>query len=145
TIARALQQIMDEPYVHTGLDHFLPRVPQQFFEISAETDLAPTRYFRLLYETEAQRAVGERDGGETVFGLGDFRGLQIGQKGMELLAGMYRGMAALASAGVNIVVEDVIHDERLLRAASDAFTDLTVLFVGLQLPREVARQRERER
>ena len=30
TLARAIQDAMDEPYLHTGLDHFLRRYPRRF-------------------------------------------------------------------------------------------------------------------
>jgi chloramphenicol 3-O phosphotransferase len=143
--ARALQQIMETPYVHTGIEHFLPRVPQRFFGVWEGLDPPPVDYFMLVYKGAAPRMVVELEGGEAAFGLGDFAGVRIGPEGIKLLAGVYRGIAALAAAGVDVIVDDVLYDERLLRAAVDAFCDLPVLFVGLHVPREVAEQRERER
>ena len=136
---------MDSPYVHTGIDHFLPRVPQQCFTVWEGMDPPPVDYFLLVYKGAAPRMVAELEGGETVFGLGHFAGMRIGPAGIALLAGMYRGITALAASGVNVIVDDVLHDQRVLHAAVDALSDLPVLFVGLYLPLEVAEQRERER
>ncbi|HEX8916960.1 MAG TPA: hypothetical protein VF898_00515 [Chloroflexota bacterium] len=145
TTARALQEVMDLPYVHTGVDHFLPRVPQQFFAIEDVANAHPVDYFVLLYSGVAPRATAEIEGGQSVFGLSEFRGLRIGPEGIKLLAGMYSGIAGLARAGVNVIVDDVLHDQRLLRSAVEALCGLPVLLVGLRLPREVAERRERER
>lgn len=140
--AQALQRIMDEPYIHTGSEHFLPRVPQQCFTIGREDDPSSVEYFLMLYKGEAPKAAAPLEGGTTVFGLGDFAGVRIGPKGVALLSGIYRGIAALAASGVNVVVDDVIHDRRVLEAIIAAFSDLPVLFVGLFLPREEAERRE---
>jgi chloramphenicol 3-O phosphotransferase len=51
-------------------------------------------------------------------------------------------MAATAAAGVNLAIDDVIFDPRVLRTAVDDFVNSDVLFVGLRLPLEVAEQRE---
>ena len=85
----------------------------------------------------------ELEGGETVFGRGKFAGLRIGPEGVKLLAGMYQAVAGLAAAGIDVIVDDVLHDRRVLKAAAEALHDLPVLFVSLRLPREVAERRER--
>jgi chloramphenicol 3-O phosphotransferase len=145
TTARALQEIMEQPYVHVGVDQFLRGVPQRCFIVGNESAPPAYDYFLLLYRGASERMVTEVEGGQAVFGLGAFTGMRIGPAGIMLLAGMYRSIAALASAGVDVIVDDVLHDERVLRAAVDAFTDLSVLFVGLHLPREIAERREQER
>lgn len=145
TTAKAVQQIMETPYVHTGVDHFLPRVSSQFIAIWEGSDPPPTDYFLLVYKGPAQRMVASIEEGIAVFGMGEFSGLRIGPGGVKLLAGMYRSVAALAAAGIDVIVDDVLHDERLLRSAVEALADLPVLFVGLHLPREVAEWRERDR
>jgi chloramphenicol 3-O phosphotransferase len=144
--ARALQQIMEEPYLHLGFDYFTPRIPTKFVTIWEGPDPAPpAEYFQMIYRGAAPRMTAEHEGGMTVFGLGEIVGAQTGPKGLALLAGMYRSIAALSEAGINVVVDDALHDRQLLRAAVDILTDLPVLFVGLRLPREVAERRERAR
>jgi chloramphenicol 3-O phosphotransferase len=145
TTARALQQIMEKPYVHTGIDHFLSSVPEQCFAAWKGIAPPPADYFLLVYKGGAARFIPKLEAGESDHGLGDFAGLRIGLAGIKLLAGMYRGIAAMAAGGIDVIVDDVFHDERVLRAAVDALCDLPVLFVALHVPREVAELRERER
>ena len=145
SIARALQAIMERPYVHTGIDHFLSRVPAKFTAIAAEPAPATAEHFLLVYRGGTGRTVAEREGGETVYGGGVLAEVHIGPGGLALLAGMYRGIAALAAAGIDVVVAVVIHARRGLKAAVDARADPRVLFVGLHLPRAVAERRERDR
>jgi chloramphenicol 3-O phosphotransferase len=128
SIARALQAIMDVPYLHTGIDHFLERVPPGFVVMSDGVD--PAEAAGLLAVIGAGPRLVE---------------VRIGPAGLRLLAGMYAAIAALARAGNHVVVDDVIHDRRVLRAMVTALRDLPVLFVGVRLPLAVAEQRERDR
>jgi chloramphenicol 3-O phosphotransferase len=146
SLARALQGIMERPFVHTGIDHFLSRVPQQCFDVADAEDAGMPEYFLLVYAGGATRVVGEKEEGESVYSeKGRLVEVRIGPGGLRLLAGMYRSIAALAAAGVDVVVDDCIYDQRVRRAAVTALRDSTVLFVGLRLPLEVAEQRERKR
>jgi chloramphenicol 3-O phosphotransferase len=145
SIAKALQEIMAAPYLHTGIDHFLPRVPAKCFVVSDGVSPPADDYFLLVYRGEVARTVAEREGGETVYADGTLAEVRIGPGGLRLLAGMYRGIAALAAAGIDVIVDDVIYDRRVLTVAVAALCDSRVLFVGLHVPREVAEQRERER
>ena len=145
SIAKALQDLMETPYLHTGTDHFLPRVPPRYFVVSDGIHPATTEYFLLVYPGGAARAVAGRAGGETVYGQGMLTEVRIGEGGLKLLAGMYRSIAALATAGIDVIVDNVIHDRRVLAAAVEAFAACRVLVVGLRLPRAVAEHRERAR
>ena len=120
TIARAFQARMPTPYLHTGIDHFLERLPP--------------------------RLQGDPDGWELQFRDDTLAELPvIGPKGLRLIAGIYRAIAAFAAAGNHAVVDDVIYDPRVLNAAVEALSDGMVLFVGVRCPLEVAEERERER
>jgi chloramphenicol 3-O phosphotransferase len=145
SFAKALQEIMKTPYLLTGTDHFLPRVPEKFFAVSDSVNPPSADYFLLVYRSGSQRAVADREGGETVYADGVLAGVQIGHGGLKLLAGMYRAIAALAEGGIDVAVDSVLHDPRVLKAAVDALCDVPVLFVGLRLPLAVAEQRERDR
>lgn len=138
---------METPYVHSGIDPFLRRVPEQCFAVWEGTDPPPPDYFLLVYKGAAPRLVMdmEHEGGQVVFGLGELAGVRLGPGAVKLMAGMYHSIAALSAAGIDVVVDDAIYDEQVLRAAVAALADLPVLFVGLHVPREVAERRERER
>jgi chloramphenicol 3-O phosphotransferase len=128
SIARALQAMMDPPYLHTGIDHFLERVPPGF--IVASDGSGPAQAAGMLV------VIG--DGPRLVE-------VRIGPLGLRLLSGMYEAIAALALAGNHVVVDDVIYDRRVLRAMVTALQAVPVLFVGVHLPLAVAEQRELDR
>ena len=70
---------------------------------------------------------------------------RLGPVALRLLTGMYQAIGAWAAAGVDVVVDDVIYDVRVLRAAVHALAALPVLFVAVRCPLAVAEQRERDR
>ena len=108
--ARAFQELAAQPYLHTGVDHFLERVPRRLFVYCDPAELA----------TDAPVA-----GWLLPFRDGALAGRpRLGTAALRILSGMYRAIAALAGAGVNVVVDDVIYDERVLRAAVCAPADL---------------------
>jgi chloramphenicol 3-O phosphotransferase len=125
-IAHCLQQVMEEFYVHTGIDHFLERVPLRFHAISDGSE-PETPYGVLWVMPAGQPPVTE---------------LRFGPPGIRLVAGMYAAMAGLASAGNNVIVDDVIFDRIVLREALRALKAFDVLFVGVRCPLEVVIERE---
>lgn len=125
-IAHALQQVMDEFYVHTGIDHFFERVPLRFHVFSDGTE--PVDAYGVLWVMPAgQPPVTE---------------LRFGPAGMRLISGMYNAVAGLALAGTSVIVDDVIFDSSVLRAALRALEGFDVLFVGVRCPLAIARERE---
>ena len=114
SLARAIQDAMATPYLHTGVDHFLAGLPRRLF----------------VYADPA--ASGEPPAAEgwlLPFRAGALVGApRLGPAALRVLAGMYRAVAALAGAGVDVVVDDVIYDARVLRAAVHALAGLPVLF-----------------
>lgn len=146
SLARELQEIMDEPYLHLGLDHFIHNLPQRCFVLSDGVNPSVADYFLVVFPDGTIRDdLPEQDDAAAVERMGTMTEVRIGPGGLRFFAGMYRALAALAQAGVNVIHDDVIHDPRVLVAAVDALADLDVLFVGLRLPQEVAEQRERRR
>jgi chloramphenicol 3-O phosphotransferase len=146
SIARALQEVMATPYLHSGIDHFLPRLPPQFTLTSDGVTPATSDYFLLVYrDGGTARTVTDRPEGTAVYSSGVLTEVRIGPGGVRVLAGMYRAIAALAATGIDVVVDDCIYDRRVLAAAVEALRGTDVLFVGLHLPRAEAERRERER
>jgi chloramphenicol 3-O phosphotransferase len=145
SIARALQEIMPTPYLHTGIDTFM-RLPQWCTTISDGVDPATSDYFLVVYrDGGTARIVEETAEGQSVHGSGTLAEVRIGPGALKVYAAKYRAYAAVAAAGLDLVVDDVIYDRRVLAAAVDALRDAPVLFVGLFLPLAVAERRERER
>jgi chloramphenicol 3-O phosphotransferase len=135
---------MDTPYVYAGIDH-TPAVHSKFHQVSNGIDPATSEYFLLVYGGGSVRTVTRTESGEYVYAGGPITEVRLGPGALKLLRGMYRSIAGMASAGVDVVVDDVIYDPRVLQSAVEAFQDLPVLFVGLHLPLAEAERREVER
>lgn len=129
TIAKQLQEILPQPYLHTGIDHFLGAAPWSRLMVYGDSTV----------QTEAAGWILPfRDGA-----LVDVP--QLGPVAYQWLDGMYASFATLASAGINLIVDDVIYDPQVLRLAVTRLADLPVLFVGLHCPVEEAMRREQVR
>jgi chloramphenicol 3-O phosphotransferase len=140
SIARALQEVMEEPFLHTGNDHFHAAFPQRFYVPSDGIDPMAADGFLLVFAGEV-RTFDAPDGRRGYAG-GTLTEVRIGPSGLRLQAGMYRAVAALAEAGNNVIVDTAIHDPRVLGMAVDALRDTEALFVGVRCPLAVAQARE---
>lgn len=126
TIAKKLQEILSQPYLHTGIDHFLAAVPW-------------SRLF--VYSDSTTQTAAE--GWFLPFCNGTLIGAPcLGPVAYQWLDGMYASFATLASAGINLIVDDVIYDPKVLQMAVTHLAELPVLFVGLHCPVEEAMRRE---
>lgn len=129
TIAKKLQEILPHPYLHTGIDHFLVAAPwSRLFVYSDSTSQTEADGWFLPF----------RDGA-----LVDTP--RLGPVAYQWLDGMYASFATLASAGINLIVDDVIYDPQVLRSAVTHLADLPLLFVGLHCPVAEAMRREQAR
>jgi chloramphenicol 3-O phosphotransferase len=128
TIARALQDVMERPYLHTGLDQLvIQHLPKG----------------TVVYSDGVQPAAA--DGWLAVFGDDALNEVRIGPVGYRWIAGMYHAVAALAQEGLDVILDDVIYDRRVLKMAVEALPAETVFFVGIRCPLEVAERREQAR
>lgn len=82
------------------------------------------------------------DGDRSAEGLG--RGTN-GPVGERAVAAMYRGVAAVAHAGFDVIYEDVVLTPASWQASVEAWTDLAVTRVRLQCDRAVLAAREAAR
>ena len=129
TIAKQLQEILPQPYLHTGIDHFLAAVPwSRLFVYSDSTA-----------QTEAEGWFIPFQDGILVDTP------RLGPVAYQWLDGMYASFAALATAGINLIVDDVIYDPQVLRSAVRQLAGLPVFFVGLHCPVAEAVRREQVR
>jgi chloramphenicol 3-O phosphotransferase len=132
SISKALQNAMPTPILRTGLDHFCAGLPDSLFVC--------------VDEAVDEKHPAEVDGWLEVYRDGTLVELpKIGPVGKRLLAGMYQATAAVALAGNDLIMDDMIYDPEVLRSAVIALKDLPVLFVGVHVPVDIARQRERDR
>lgn len=125
TIAKELQTILPQPYLHTGLDHFLAATPRHLY-VYTDSDAAASTPGWLLPFHEGTLIAAP----------------QLGAVAYQLLDGMYAAFATLATNGINLIVDDVIYDPQVLVAAIERLAGLPVLFVGLHCPVDEAKRRE---
>jgi chloramphenicol 3-O phosphotransferase len=120
SIARALQDMLNDLYLHVSLDVFMQMVPLHGWE---------------------------REGGMGIAPLKEEEGLQVefGPVCQTLFSGFHHSLAALASADNNLVVDDVLLERRWLLEAIEALASHAVCFVGVRCPVEIAGERERAR
>ena len=82
------------------------------------------------------RPDGRRDGPFTI---------ETGPLGERLVGGMHRTAAALAGAGLDVIVDHVLLEDRWLDDMARRWVDLSVLYVGVRCPLAVVLERERAR
>ena len=121
SIAKALQTITAEPFLHVAMDAFL--------------DMMPARYWDhpdgLTFETVRQ------DGKPSVV-------IHSGPVAERIMRGMRRSIAAMAHEGSNLIVDDVLIEDEMADYAA-LLADVTFRTVGVFAPLDVLEARERER
>jgi chloramphenicol 3-O phosphotransferase len=122
SIASALLEILPAPYVHVGFDDFIniKRSPAYYGE----------QGFRLLEENDGTRT--------------HYR-MEIGPIGARFFAGKHRAIAALAEAGNNLIIDEVLWERDWLHDYVAQLHVYNVLFVGVHCPLVVVEERERGR
>jgi chloramphenicol 3-O phosphotransferase len=121
SIAKALQTITAEPFLHVAMDAFL--------------DMMPARYWDhpdgVTFETVQQ------DGKPSVI-------IRSGPVAERILRGMRQSIAAMAREGSNLIVDDVLIEDEMANYAA-LLADITFHTVGVFAPLDVLEARERER
>ena len=128
SIAKVLQSTLPGWTLHTGIDHFAQTVPDGFEVVSDGIDPAAVEGLLWVTTSDGTRVTEMR----------------LGPKAVGLKESMYRSARAIASTGFNVVVDDVIVDQRVLQTVSQLLAG-DAYFVGVQCPRDEAIRREMER
>ncbi|MBA4096591.1 MAG: chloramphenicol phosphotransferase [Rhodospirillum sp.] len=121
SIAKALQAITAEPFLHVAMDAFLEMMPARYWDHPDG----------VTFETIQQ------DGKPSVV-------IKSGPVVDRTLLGMRRAVAAMAGAGNNLIVDDVLLENEMAEYAS-LLADVTFHAVGVFAPLDVLEARERER
>jgi chloramphenicol 3-O phosphotransferase len=125
SIARAVQHVMAEPYVHLGADIL--------------GAMCPPRYADGTHAAEgfAWASLPDTDPPQTA--------MVVGPYGHFLVEGLHRAVAALSQSGHHIVVDHIFQERHWLLDCLAAWRDLPVYLIGVRCPLPVAEQRERDR
>jgi chloramphenicol 3-O phosphotransferase len=138
TIARAMQRLSEKPYLSTGHDDFLPMFPLKY--VGLDRSIQPQVHVwpepgsdltREGYEVIVQEAAEP-----PVFHL------YCGPTAWRSLQGMHAAFAALARAGNNVVIADVISGV-LLADYCQALKGLSVYLIHVDCPIPELERRER--
>jgi chloramphenicol 3-O phosphotransferase len=135
TLGMALQRLLDPPPLILGIDFFLAMLP-------------PVGHMGMSFD----QRTNENGGGDEaalrwVFPDNPDDGVRIeaGEPGQRLMRGMHRSIAALASAGSDVIFDHVLLEPSWLDDLIDALDGLDVTFVGIRCPLDVVEERERQR
>jgi chloramphenicol 3-O phosphotransferase len=120
SIAKALQTIATEPFLHVAMDAFLDMMPRHWDHPDGVT-----------FETVQQ------DGKPSVV-------IHSGPVAERILRGMRHAIAAMAREGNNLIVDDVLIEDEMAEYAA-LLADFTFRAVGVFAPLDVLEARERER
>jgi chloramphenicol 3-O phosphotransferase len=121
SIAKALQGITTQPFLHIQMDIFIEMLPEALQE-SAEG---------FAYETI-------REDGKPVVAI------KTGQVGERVLRGMRHAIAAMAAQGNNLIVDDVLCDGEMPQYVA-LLSPFDLHLVGVFAPLDVLEARERAR
>jgi chloramphenicol 3-O phosphotransferase len=119
TVARAVQRLSDDPWVHLGIDTFWNAIDERWMEHG------PRAAEGFLWIEDATIVPGP-----------------VGQR---LAAGMRAALAAFARAGNDVIVDDVFIDPEWLQAWRNELAEIELLLVGVVAPIDVLEDRERAR
>jgi chloramphenicol 3-O phosphotransferase len=125
TLASALQAALPDPALVIGLDTFVFALPGRYLDQPLWSEV-----FRYV-----------RDGGATD---GPFR-IETGPLGHALISGMHRSVAALAGAGLDVIVDHVILEPAWVEECRRLWAGLEWRLVAVRCPLAVVEQRERDR
>jgi chloramphenicol 3-O phosphotransferase len=121
SIAKALQAIATDPFLHVEMDAFLDMLPEASF---GHPD-------GIIFET------AEQDGKPVV-------AIRTGPIAKRALRGMRHAIAAMAAQGNNLIVDDVMLDDEIAEYKS-LLSAFEVFLVGVFASLEVVEARERQR
>lgn len=129
SISKILQETLDGYFLHTGVDHYMERLAPKFDVVSDGLHPAEADGFLLVFPEGGNRITEIRPG----------------HIGINLLTATYHAYAALAARGIDLIIDDVLFDPRMLKSAVAALAPFSVLFVGVRCPPDEAERREQLR
>ncbi len=123
SILRALQDIMDKPYLDAGIDKFLWMLPRRYINEPA--------YWQQLYQYEWPQP--------------EQMVIHAAPLAHQLMAGMHQAIAALAHAGNHVVADHVLTEPSWVQQCAALFADLPAWLVHITCPLAVLEEREQAR
>ena len=126
TLAQAIQEASAQPIQCIALDHFRDGMPGKYRGMNSAAGEPGARGLNII----------PRDGRTE---------LRFGDVGLAVLRGMRRAVAAFATSGVDVVVDDLLLERAFLLDYLEAFAGLDVVFVGVRCDLATVNRRESSR
>ncbi|MEZ4729599.1 MAG: hypothetical protein R3E79_20920 [Caldilineaceae bacterium] len=126
SVARALQDAWSTPLMHVGVDTFIDMMPARFYGEGQEA-----RYGLQFVPVQTHD--------------GPIVEIRPGRYAKRLFAGMIGAIGALARARSDLIVDEVLFGDDMLREYVRELQGQTVYFVAIHCTLEIVEQRERER
>lgn len=125
TLTKGLQSTLPDLWLEMGIDRFAYALPGFIRGVPTWPQL-----FQYV------RPAGRPDGPFAI---------ETTPLGQQFVSGMHATVAALADAGLNVIVDHVIFERRWLEECARKWARFEVLFVGVRCPLDVVLRRELER
>lgn len=122
TLAKELQQQLDEPYLLSGIDKYVYMLPKKYLYQPLWSNV-------FSYQYEGDRIVS----------------IQAGDFGNRLISAMHHSILGIAESGINVIVDHVVLEQAWQQEMDKIFQNHNVLYVGVTCPLEVLEQREKAR
>ncbi|MCZ6501440.1 MAG: zeta toxin family protein [Gammaproteobacteria bacterium] len=130
TLAHALQELLNEPWLHIALDQFRDGLPAKYRGLNSPHGSTGEAGLNVVPVTDVEKP---------------FTAIRFGEVGTKMLLGMRRAIRAFAESGNNIIIDDIILESEFLQDYLDVLDGLEVIFVGVRCPMEVINKREEAR
>lgn len=128
TLAQALQQALEPPYLCFGIDTMIAMMPAKCNDFATNTY---ANGFSFIPTTD--------NSGSPVYAL------HMGKFGKKTREAMMKLAVAMAQAGHNLIIDDVSLGAEQAAEWRSALAECDVLWVGLTAPLEIIEERERAR
>lgn len=130
TLAHAIQQIADDPYLIVSLDQYRNAMPDRYRGLNAPEGTTGA---------EGLNIVPIQQDGE------NRTSIRFGSYGHKVLQGMRRSILALAQRGLNVIVDDVINESSFSSDYARLLRELDVTLVAVTCDPDEMVRRERAR
>ena len=124
SLAKALQEVLEEPYLHIGIDMLLNAWTRRYLGVEAPN------------EHGVQWHVDEQ---------GRIQRVVFGAYAQSVAHGLHVMAGALAREGNNVIVDDVMFAQEMVVHCANSLKNFRAYFIGVRCQRDVALQREQDR
>jgi chloramphenicol 3-O phosphotransferase len=125
SLARDLQKILDEPYMHVGIDMVFDMIPKK-----CKCEESPR--LKAYLWTPTHNGVPEVH-------------INVGLLGHRIMSAFHKACAAFCASGISLIIDHVLLEPNWAKECLTLFSRYDLWFVGVVCPVHVLEMRERER